>query len=73
MREVWANPFTAMNVPAGVQARAFAGHVVHTIKSSAANAATNQTVTCFHVFHATARITETDSAVLRSKRRVKAG
>jgi len=51
---------------AGSQAGSLAGFGVHTVKSSAANAATNQTVTCFHrIFHATAKIKKTDPEALK--------
>src|SRR5437660_8619728 len=51
---------------------ALAGVVVHTVEGPAANAATNQTVACFHaIFHATAKINEADSEGLADRRKLK--
>jgi len=50
---------------------ALAGVVVHAVEASAANATTNQTVTCFHtIFHATARINKAESEVLADSRQI---
>ncbi len=57
---------------ASAQAGAFAGVVVHTVEGPATNAATNQTVACFHaIFHATAKINEAESEGLADRRRLK--
>jgi hypothetical protein len=53
------------------QAGALAGVIVHAVEASAANAATNQTVTCFHtIFHATARINKAEPEVLADSRKI---
>src|SRR5439155_11928053 len=56
---------------AGAQAGALAGHTVNAVEASATNAATNQTVACFHtVSHATAKINEAESELLAVSRRI---
>jgi hypothetical protein len=57
----------------GLQAGAFASFGVNAIESPIADTAPDQAVACFHaIFHATARINQTDSAVLASSGRVTA-
>jgi len=44
---------------------------VSAVEASTANAATNQTVTCFHtIFHATARINKAEPEVLADSRQI---
>ena len=56
----------------GAETGAFAGLGVHAVVGSTTDSTADETVTCFHSFHATARINETDSAMLRSNRKVSA-
>jgi hypothetical protein len=52
---------------AGAQADAIGSLGVNAVKNSAANAATKQTVSCFHrISHATTRITETNPKAQKS-------
>ncbi len=55
----------------GAQTGALAGVVVHAVEAAAANATTNQTVTCFHtILHATARINMAEPEVLADSRKI---
>ncbi|HUC84401.1 MAG TPA: hypothetical protein VL970_04340 [Candidatus Acidoferrales bacterium] len=54
----------------GAETGAFAGRGVHTVVGSATNSTADETVTCFHIFHATARITEAESEQVADRRRI---
>jgi hypothetical protein len=43
---------------------------VHAIVGSATDSTADETVTCFHIFHATARITQAESEVVTDRRRI---
>ena len=57
----------------GAETGAFAGLGVHAVVGSTTDSTADETVTCFHSFHATARINEAGSEGLASSRRVIAG
>jgi hypothetical protein len=54
----------------GAEAGALAGCGVHTIVGSVTNSTADETVTCFHIFHATARITEAESEAVTDSRQI---
>ena len=54
----------------GAEAGALAGCGVHTVVASPTNSTADETVTCFHIFHATARITEAESEQVADRRRI---
>jgi hypothetical protein len=49
---------------------AFAGLGVHAIVGSTTDSTADETVTCFHGFHATARINEAESSEVADRRRI---
>ena len=53
------------------QAGAFAGLSVHAIVGSATDSTADETVTCFHSFHATARINEAESKEVADSWRIR--
>jgi hypothetical protein len=54
----------------GAETGAFAGLGVHAVVGSATNSTADETVTCFHSFHATARITQAESEQVADRRRI---
>ena len=56
---------------ARMQAVALAGLLVHAIEHPAADAPIDDAVTCVHISHATARISQTESDAVTDRRRIK--
>jgi hypothetical protein len=54
----------------GAETGAFAGLGVHAVVGSATDSTTDETVTCFHSFHATARISQAESEQVADRRRI---
>ena len=54
----------------GAETGAFAGLGIHAVVGSATDSTADETVTCFHSFHATARITEAESEQVADRRRI---
>ena len=43
---------------------------IHAVVGSATDSTADETVTCFHIFHATARITQAESEAVTDRRRI---
>src|SRR5208282_4841500 len=54
----------------GAETGAFAGLGVHAVVGSTTDSTANETVTCFHSFHATARITQAESEQVADSGRI---
>src|SRR5208282_809744 len=54
----------------GAETGAFAGLGVHAVVGSATDSTADETVTCFHSFHATARITQAESEQIPDSGRI---
>jgi len=54
----------------GAETGALAGRGVHTVVGSATDSPADETVTCFHSYHATARISQAESEQVADRRRI---